>query len=132
LSLVPAKATVFLPLALAGLLPLVSLGGVATMHHEEDSPTPIATEQERGAITSPRNDAGFDDGGVLDQGPPQDEGSLPTRPASDVAEPTPDGEEGESEAPGKTEESPGQSESRGRAEGDGQDNADENGRGPDH
>ena len=120
-----------MPLVLAGLLPLVSLAGVVTMRHEDDGPTSIATEPERGAITGSRDDAGLG-GGVLDEEPRPDDASSRFGPVLEGAEPEETGEEDDSESPGKTEDSPGQSRSEGRAEGDGQDNADENGRGPDH
>ena len=129
-SLVPAKTSVVMPLILAGLLPLVSLGGIMTMHHEEDGPTPIATDPGPAALTGPRDDAGFD-GGRLDEEPQRDGGPSYPNPASEVTEPTQGGDGDDSGAPGKTEESPGQPRTWGQGEGHGQDNADENGQGPD-
>ena len=119
-----------MPLILAGLLPLVSLGGIMTMHHEEDGPTPIATDPGPAALTGPRDDAGFD-GGRLDEEPQRDGGPSYPNPASEVTEPTPGGDGDDSGAPGKTEESPGQPKTLGQGEGRGQENADENGQGPD-
>ena len=135
-SLVPAKTKVVMPLILAGLLPLVSLGGIMTMHHEEDGPASIATDSGPAALTGPRDDAGFDggdlDGGRLDEGPQRDGGTSYPNSGSDATETTVNEDEDDSGAPGKTEESPGQPRTRGQGEGHGQDNADENGRGPDH
>ena len=129
-SLVPAKTQAVMPLILAGLLPLVSLAGVVTMHHGEDGPTSIATDPGRGALTGPRDDAGLD-GGRLDEEPQRDGESSYPNPGSEATEPTPSGDGDDSGAPGKTEESPGQPRTRGQGEGRGQENADENGQGPD-
>jgi hypothetical protein len=130
-----------MPLVLAGLLPLVSLGGVMTMHDEEDDPTSTATDPGPPAeLTGPRDDAGFDgrdldggdlDGGSLEEEPQRDGGTSYPNPGLEATEPTPSGDEDDSEVPGKTEESPGRPRTRGQGEGHGQDNADENGRGPD-
>ena len=134
-SLVPAKTQAVMPLILAGLLPLVSLAGVVTMHHGEDGPTSIAADPGPAALTGPRDDAGFDggdlDGGRLDEEPQRDGGTSYPDPGSEATEPTAGGDGDDSGAPGKTEESPGQPRTRGQGEGDGQDNADENGQGPD-
>lgn len=117
-----------MPLILAGLLPLVSLGAVATMDHGDNGPVSIATEPERGALTSPRDDAGFG-GGVLDEVPAPDAGPGPEG-AEAAAEG--DGDDGDSPTePGKTEDSPGEPRTQGEGEGRGQDNADEKGEGPD-
>ena len=135
-SLVPAKTKLVMPLILAGLLPLVSLGGIMTMNHEEDGLTSIATDPGPAALTGPREDAGFDggdlDGGRLNEEPQRDGGTSYPDPGSEATEPTANEDEDDSEAPGKTEESPGQPRTPGEGEGHGQDNADENGRGPDH
>ena len=130
-SLVSAKTSVVMPLILAGLLPLVSLGGVVTMRHEEVSPTSIATDPGRGALTGPQDDTGFDRG-RLDEAPQRDGGPSYPNPGSEATAPTPsvDGDD-DSGAPGKAEESPGQPRTRGHGDGHGQENADENGRGPD-
>ncbi len=124
-----------MPLILAGLLPLVSLGGIMTMHHEEDDPTSIATGPGPAALTGPRDDAGFDggdlDGGRLDEEPQRDGETSYPDPGSEATEPTANEDEDDSGAPGKTEESPNQPRTGGQGEGHGQDNANENGRGPD-
>jgi hypothetical protein len=135
-----ASVLVRLPLILAGLLPVVSLGGVLTMHDAATvgyAPpsghgigTPIATDCERAVIgagtcldelderTSP---VGAADGGAGSVGGPGD----------GAASSTPDlGEGNVAGAPGKSEEANGDAIPSGSGNGAGQQRVDESGEGP--
>lgn len=139
LSLVAAKTTSVMPLILAGLLPLVSLAGVAMMRSPEtvDHPasiggatgTSIATDARGEAPISQQDDGGFG-GSALGEGPQRDEEPPYANPDSEATESTPDVDGDDSGAPGKSEEAPGHPGTLGQGEGRGQENADQNGQGP--
>jgi hypothetical protein len=105
-----------MPLILAGLLPLVSLGGVLTMPATEDHSASNATDPGTSIATDPVGEAPI--------GQQDDAGFEGTRlDAINV-----DGDD--SGAPGKSEEAPGHPSTPGQGEGRGQEKADESGQGP--